>query len=422
MKLRLLCILFFGASISLFAQPYGGVEFDFTNDGTVGVVLPEIPEICGVTDYSIEFWIKVTEGEWNQWAGIYRFNTTANQSTGGGMDNSNWFFHSDKVDGTSAYAINKNFYLPADPAEWHHIAVVRDVETMDYQIKMYLDGELIMPSGHAAFETTAPYAEGASWDFGKDFNGYLKDFRIWSVPLVPEDIPVFMGTSDLSNHPDREYLIAQWKMDDFMDETALLETTGKYDGVFDNAVYIPGVLTTSISVVGLNNAESFPVEETLKMMAIFNPVDATYQQLTWSVDDPEVATIDTTGLLTGVGIGTVEVTATAKDGSGVSGSVSIDVIEAVNVDQYMFSQKYSVAVYPSVVSDILNVEITAKEQTVEIIQMSLYNMLGQNEYNRTIEGVNSKHQINMSSLSEGMHILKVSAGGQNQYIKVLKSK
>ena len=60
------------------------------------------------------------------------------------------------------------------------------------------------------------------------------------------------------------------------------------------------------------------------------------QQVTWSVNDTSVATIDAnTGLLTPLSAGTVMITATATDGTGITGSMPVTVItpQAVSVTQ-----------------------------------------------------------------------------------------
>ena len=49
------------------------------------------------------------------------------------------------------------------------------------------------------------------------------------------------------------------------------------------------------------------------------PSDANKKEVSWSVSDSEIAMITPTGLLTGIKNGTVKVTATATDGSGVKG-------------------------------------------------------------------------------------------------------
>lgn len=62
-----------------------------------------------------------------------------------------------------------------------------------------------------------------------------------------------------------------------------------------------------------------------QMNATVLPDEASNKNVTWSVSDETIATISETGLLTAVSNGTVEVTAEAQDGSGVSGSKWIGV-------------------------------------------------------------------------------------------------
>ena len=86
----------------------------------------------------------------------------------------------------------------------------------------------------------------------------------------------------------------------------------------------PAVPVTNISVQGTSGATSIDVQgATLQMNATVLPSDATTATVTWSVDDPNVAVIDSTGMLTAVSDGTVVVRATATDGSDVFGELSI---------------------------------------------------------------------------------------------------
>ena len=81
------------------------------------------------------------------------------------------------------------------------------------------------------------------------------------------------------------------------------------------------VPVSSITVTGAGGATAIRVGQTLQMHANVLPANATNSAVTWSVlPGNGVATINAAGLLTAVGLGTVTVTATAVDGSGVSGS------------------------------------------------------------------------------------------------------
>ena len=71
------------------------------------------------------------------------------------------------------------------------------------------------------------------------------------------------------------------------------------------------------------------VGESKAVTATAKPDDATNKELTWKSSDESIATVDATGKVTGVKIGTTTITATARDGSGVSGSCTVTVLSHV---------------------------------------------------------------------------------------------
>jgi PelA/Pel-15E family pectate lyase len=75
------------------------------------------------------------------------------------------------------------------------------------------------------------------------------------------------------------------------------------------------VQVKTIVINGDNSSTSTPKQLTATVL----PSDAFNKEVTWSVSDSNIALITETGLLTGIKNGTVKVTATAKDGSGVKG-------------------------------------------------------------------------------------------------------
>ena len=90
----------------------------------------------------------------------------------------------------------------------------------------------------------------------------------------------------------------------------------------DYLIFVSGITLSADSA-------SIGVGGTLQIEATIAPQDATNKTVAWSVDDVAVATIDaTSGLLTAVAEGTVTVTATAGDGSGVTGLLDITVVAA----------------------------------------------------------------------------------------------
>ena len=72
-------------------------------------------------------------------------------------------------------------------------------------------------------------------------------------------------------------------------------------------------------------ATSIEAGTTDTLTATVAPANATTPGVTWTSSDPTVATVDTTGLVTGITAGTVVITATATDGSGVTGTAHVTV-------------------------------------------------------------------------------------------------
>jgi uncharacterized protein YjdB len=82
--------------------------------------------------------------------------------------------------------------------------------------------------------------------------------------------------------------------------------------------------TLNIVITNQVNMAQITVDKgTYQVIATVLPANATDKSLTWSITGP--ATITQAGLVTATGNGTAAVTATAKDGSGVFGTLSIPI-------------------------------------------------------------------------------------------------
>src|SRR6218665_3848667 len=80
---------------------------------------------------------------------------------------------------------------------------------------------------------------------------------------------------------------------------------------------------TSIAIT--HSPAGVAVGSTQQLKAIVGPADAANQEVSWSSSDPSKAAVDANGLATGVAEGTATITATAKDGSGVTGTATVTV-------------------------------------------------------------------------------------------------
>lgn len=84
------------------------------------------------------------------------------------------------------------------------------------------------------------------------------------------------------------------------------------------------VLVTNINIVGKNEIS---VAGTLNLSAEITPTNATNKNIYWSVNNARVATINQSGILTGLKEGEVIVTASAKDGSDIKATKTIKIID-----------------------------------------------------------------------------------------------
>lgn len=84
------------------------------------------------------------------------------------------------------------------------------------------------------------------------------------------------------------------------------------------------VLVTNINIVG---KDEISVAGTINLSVEITPTNATNKNIYWSVNNVRVATINQSGILTGLKEGEVIVTASSKDGSGIKATKTIKIID-----------------------------------------------------------------------------------------------
>lgn len=109
------------------------------------------------------------------------------------------------------------------------------------------------------------------------------------------------------------------------DGTATITVTtvdGNYQATCDVTVTPKTVLVSSIQV---QDTASLYVGNTAKLTATVTPTTATNPAVTWSSNNQEDATVGADGTVTAKTAGKATITATAKDGSGISGRLEVTV-------------------------------------------------------------------------------------------------
>ena len=217
------------------------------------------------------------------------------------------------------------------------------VSDNDWSYENYKNGEEVIPAKMFANETTqslvSVYSESLTSDVsgcygngGKYFPNSMSSARkcfdkdmYWNTMEFEAE-----GTIDIGLYC-YDYDYNNWCIFD----NFTLEYYGELVGV------------SSIEVTG--EQTKLIVGESAALKAKVQPVNATMVWVDWSSDNEKVATVDQDGVVTAVGQGTATITATAIDGSGVTGTITITVgrnqattgslvineIMVSNVDEYL---------------------------------------------------------------------------------------
>lgn len=139
---------------------------------------------------------------------------------------------------------------------------------------------------------------------------------------------------------------------------------------------------------------------TLQMsIGTWEPAYASKKQVTWSVDNVALATINAnTGLLRGAegAKGIVKVIAVATDGSEVSDTMAITIVGPSDINKEVTRDQF--VIYPNPANNVLNID-----NVTEITTIAIYNILG----SKVMEINNSNDKITLSTaaLSRGVYIL-----------------
>ena len=106
----------------------------------------------------------------------------------------------------------------------------------------------------------------------------------------------------------------------------------------DDIVLVHSVtLRADASEILLTQNKSKKLKVTATVAAEDATLKPTKSSVVWSSSDENVATVSTNGTVSPVGVGTVTITATAEDGSGVAGTIELSVVAAVNPETYVVS-------------------------------------------------------------------------------------
>ncbi|NVK28058.1 MAG: Ig-like domain-containing protein [Flavobacteriia bacterium] len=214
----------------------------------------------------------------------------------------------------------------------------------------------------------------------------------------------------LSNNPNESYTRFPDITGNFLqhgDTTSVLFSPGtRTDGTPFDTNYV----VMSIAVSGAGGASTITVDGgTLQMEAMVMPTFAADTTVTWSVDDPAVGTISATGLLTAVSDGTVNVIATANDGTGIADTLAVTISnQSIGIDEQNLN---ALNIYPNPATDFVNIEVEG-----EINSVSIYTLEGR----LVMQSNEVENGVSVNNLTAGVYILRAEVNGtavESRFIK-----
>lgn len=75
-------------------------------------------------------------------------------------------------------------------------------------------------------------------------------------------------------------------------------------------------------------AKSVGIGGTMQLKPAYTPADASRKEVTWTSANPQIATVDQNGVVTGLKRGNARITATAADGSNIRANISVQVTQS----------------------------------------------------------------------------------------------
>jgi len=165
-------------------------------------------------------------------------------------------------------------------------------------------------------------------------------------------------------------------------------------------------LVTAIDVQAEGGSTEITVNQgTLQMTANVSPDDASDTTIIWSVTNGSgQATITTGGILQAVANGTVTVVATARDGSGVKGTIEITISGQTTTGISSFTRPAGlnqIQVFPNPARDYIQVSGDTGFPSV----MRIYNMTGRLVREERLES--EVQPVDVSGLQEGLYIIRL---------------
>lgn len=174
-------------------------------------------------------------------------------------------------------------------------------------------------------EITALALSEQTTSLNKNKTKYL---NLTVTPSAPTDETLIWGSSDdsVATFAGGNTIVTK------ANGTATLTVRSKSGASSSTALTVSDSVTNLVQSISISyTANSFNVGESIQLSAEVLPIWATNTGITWSSSDNSIATVSNSGLLEFLSAGTVTITASAVDASGVTGTATF-VVQVAYVD------------------------------------------------------------------------------------------
>ena len=189
----------------------------------------------------------------------------------------------------------------------------------DWACDDYKDGNIYMPAVMFAGETEQGllnvYSDWLNYDIGGCYRNGGKYY------------PTSMGAARVFFDMDKYWNTMEFEAEGNIDiGLRCFDAYANNWCIFDNfTLEYYGELVKVSSIEITAETKELIVGEYWQLKPNVQPVNATISWVSWSSDNEKVITVDSEGIIHAVGEGTATITATATDGSGVKGSITLSV-------------------------------------------------------------------------------------------------
>ena len=332
-------------------------------DGSAYVALPD-SLFEGVSDFTITCWYKFDGNNAGNWQHVYSFG-----SNNAAPNPWNIIYYTPNDGALSRFTFGSHgTWLDITKADttrnvWEYVSLIKKGQSL----LAYKNDELLgridtltsdIFKGSGIFPDTANNI-GWSWWGDENYHGLVSDLRIYDKAI---------GGADL-------------------------------------------ILAETITISG---PDSVMVDSTIKLTVTLTPDDVTVTIVGWATSDATIATA-TNGNVKGKAAGTVTITATTKDGSNLSATKTIKVVEPetpVGVNEATTS---AFTLYPNPATDVLQISNSSVIQKVIISNIAGKDVM-------TLKNNSSQVSVNIESLNAGVYIIRSYDNNGKMYINKLLKK